>query len=50
MSKHLGIGIEEVIKKKFKPDIKFLIIKYTQIILQEQEEYEKLEEQKNNIR
>lgn len=44
VSKHLRIGIDEVIRRKFDPSIKFLIFKYTQIILQEQKEYEKLEE------
>ena len=45
ISKHLGIGIDEVIRKKFQPQFKFLIFKYTQIILREQEEYEKLEQE-----
>ena len=29
--------------------MKFLIIKYTQIVLREQEEYEKLEEQQSKL-
>ncbi len=41
----MGIGIDEVIKKKFQPQIKFLIIKYNNIILREQEEYENIQEQ-----
>ena len=49
VSKHLHIGIEEVIRRKFQPGIKFLIIKYTQIILREQEEYEKIEEQQSKL-
>lgn len=48
ISKHLRIGVDEVIRKKFQPQIKFLIFKYTQIILKEQEEYEKLQEQSFN--
>ena len=48
ISKHLNMGVDEVIRKKFQPQIKFLIFKYTQIILQEQEEYEKLQEQKTS--
>lgn len=48
ISKYHGYTIDEVIRKKFQPQIRFLIYKYTQIILQEQEEYEKLEEQNRN--
>lgn len=44
------MGVDEVIRKKFQPQIKFLIFKYTQIVLQEQEEYEKLQEETNKHR
>jgi len=45
ISKHLAIPVSEVIKKKFTPDIKFLIFKYTQIARQKQESYEEMKEQ-----
>lgn len=47
VSKHLGILPSEVIKNKFNPDIRFLIIKYTQRILTEIEQSEKIKEQQN---
>lgn len=50
ISKHLSMGIDEVIRQKFQPQIKFLIFKYTQIILKEQEEYEKIESKSYGIK
>lgn len=42
VSKHLGWRVSKVIKHKYEPDIKFLILKYTSIIRQEQKEYKEL--------
>ena len=50
VSKHLGIGVDEVIRQKFKPQFKFLIFKYTNIILREQEEYEKIKSETNKYK
>lgn len=44
VSKHLGWGIEEVIKKKFKPGVKFLIMKYSQIVRAELEAYKEIKD------
>lgn len=44
VSKHLGVLPSEVIRRKFTPDIRFLIIKYTNMILREVEQAEELEE------
>ena len=44
VSKHLSIPISEVIKKKFTFDIKFLIIKYSQILRNKQKEYEEFQD------
>ena len=49
VSKHLGVAPSEVIRRKFSPDMRFLIIKYTQMILREVEQAEKLDEQINSI-
>lgn len=35
ISKHLGCTVSDVIKRKFTPDIKFLIMRYTLEIQQE---------------
>lgn len=50
VSKHLGVSPYEVIKNKFRPDIKFLIIKYSQILRAKKKEYDKLEEQANQYK
>lgn len=47
VSKHLRCSPYEVIKNKFRPDIKFLIIKYSQILRAKQKEFEELEEKSN---
>ena len=44
ISKHLGWLPSEVIKKKFTPDIKFLILKYSQEIRNEIKQNEELKE------
>ena len=44
VSKHLGWLPSEVIKKKFNPDIKFLIFKYSQEIRNEIKQNEELKE------
>ena len=44
ISKHLGWLPSEVIKNKFTPDIKFLIMKYTQQILAEIKQAEEIKE------
>lgn len=48
ISKDFGIMPTEIIKKKFTPDMRFLILKYSEQIRQEIEEHEKLEEKINN--
>lgn len=48
ISKHLGILPSEVIRRKFTPDMRFLIIKYTHMILREVEQSKELEEKMNN--
>lgn len=45
ISKHLGWLPSQVIREKFSPDIRFLIMKYTQEILREIEQAEKIKEQ-----
>ena len=45
ISKHLGITISEVIKKKFTLDIKFLIMRYSQEIRAEIKRAKKIEEE-----
>ena len=44
VSKHLRCSPTEVIKNKFRPDIKFLIIKYSQRLRQKQKEYEDIQD------
>ena len=44
VSKHLNVSPYYVMKNKFRPDIKFLIMKYSQILRRKQEEYEKIQE------
>ena len=48
ISKDFGIMPTEVIRKKFTPDMRFLILKYSEQIRQEIKEHEKLEEKLNN--
>lgn len=48
VSEHLGCLPSEVIRKKFNPDIRFLIIKYTHRILREVEQNKELEEKMNS--
>ena len=54
VSKHTGLGMIEIIRRKFEPEIKMLIIKYSTIIHQEQDEAERIEKEieksKNNIK
>lgn len=49
ISKHLHILPSEVIKKKFTPDIRFLIMKYSQQIRNEIKEAEHIEEQRKEL-
>lgn len=44
VSKHLGIKVSEVIRDKFDPDIRFLIIKYSSILREEQQALEDLKD------
>ena len=48
ISKDFGIMPTEVIRKKFTPDMRFLILKYSEQIRQEIKEHEKLKEKINN--
>ena len=50
ISKQLGWLPSEVIRKKFTPDIRFLIMKYTQQILAEIKQSEELKEQMNEFK
>ena len=45
ISKHLGITISEVIRKKFTLDIKFLIMRYSQEIRAEIKRAKKIEDE-----
>lgn len=49
VSRHLGVLPSEVIRNKFTPDMKFLIMKYTQQIIQEVKQAEELEKNKPNL-
>ncbi len=49
VSKHLGWLPSEVIKKKFNPDIKFLIFKYSQQLRREMKQSEELEEKMKEV-
>jgi len=42
--------VSEVIKKKFTPDIKFLIFKYHQQLIFEKEEAEKIRDMQSEMR
>lgn len=44
ISKHLGWLPSEVIRKKFTPDIRFLIMKYTRQIIAEVKQSEEIKE------
>lgn len=47
VSKHLRKPPSWVMKNKFQPDVKFLIMKYSQIYRTKQKEYEKLQNDLN---
>lgn len=49
VSKHLGWLPSEVIKKKFNPDIKFLIFKYSQQLRAEIKQSEELAEKTKDV-
>jgi len=49
VSKHLGMPVSEVIRKKFKPDIKFLMMKYHTQLEFEKEQAEEMAEQTSEI-
>ena len=49
ISRDFGIMPSEVIKKKFTPDMRFLILKYSEQIRQEMREYEKIKEKSKEI-
>lgn len=48
VSEHLHKPVSWVIKHKFHPDVKFLIIKYAQIVRDEISENEKIKEELRN--
>lgn len=48
VSNHLGIPVSEVIKKKFTFDVKFLIMKYSQILRNRKKEYDEFNEKLNS--
>lgn len=45
VSKHLNKPVSWVIKHKFTPDVKFLILKYAQILRTRKREYEKMQDE-----
>lgn len=45
VSKHLGWPISRVIREKFTPDVKFLLMKYAQILRNRQKAYDEMEDQ-----
>ena len=47
VSKHLGKPPSWVIKNKFTPDVKFLLLKYAKIHRTRQKEYEKMKDKLN---
>lgn len=49
ISKDFGIMPTEVIRKKFTPDMRFLILKYSEQIRQEMREYQKIKEKSNDL-
>ncbi len=49
ISKDFGIMPSEVIRKKFTPDMRFLILKYSEQIRQEMREYQKIKEKSNDL-
>lgn len=49
VSKHLGVLPSEVIRNKFNPDYRFLIMKYSQQILNEVKQAEELKEKTDSI-
>lgn len=50
ISKDFGIMPTEVIRKKFTPDMRFLILKYSEQIRREIKEHEELEEKINQYK
>lgn len=49
VSQHLNTTFSYVIRNKFNPDVKMLIIKYTSILRAEQEELERMREDMDNL-
>lgn len=49
ISKHLGIPVTDVIRRKFMPDIKFLRIKYHIQLESEKEQAERMMEQNSEL-
>lgn len=49
VSRHLGKPVSWVIKNKFTPDVKFLILKYAYINRKRREEYEHMRENLNGV-
>lgn len=45
VSKHLGWPVSRVIREKFTPDVKFLLMKYAQILRNRKKAYDELEDQ-----
>ena len=49
VSKNHGYSIGEVIRGKFNPEIKLLIMYYNHVFRLEQREYEKMKEEQENV-
>lgn len=50
VSKHTGLGIIEVIRKKFTYEIRLLIMYYTRKLREEQEEYERIKKKNDELK
>lgn len=49
VSKHLGKPISWVIKNKFTPDVRFLILKYAHILRKRKEEYDRMQDELHGV-
>ena len=48
VSKHLGKPVSWVIKNKFTPDVKFLLMKYAQIFRNRKKHYDEIKDEYEN--
>lgn len=50
VSKHTGLGIIEVIRRKFTYEIRLLIMYYARKLREEQEEYERIKKKNDELK